>query len=787
MPLPYFFQQKKPPTLSATQASIIASTAASFLQKPTNTIPPSHEFPPATSVDSLQLHLLERNIQLQSLRTLPPLPTDPNPATATTLTLALSNHYPSTTPVPTPCTTLFVLRYASPSDIDTLSLKPSLLDLTKTPPQLLFTPVTPPPAPSGQPADQTEQSDTEPRETTPTPADPLYTATPLLNPTLYHSTKNPYLIALVPLSHQNTVVLQPTLTSLAYIKKYFPHLFSLSSTLQLTPSQPENYQKIGWKWFLSQLTYDRKPLTTLLLASLFIQILALATPLATQAIVDKVISNQATNTLITLGIGTFVLNLFSALLSWSRQYTILQTANVLDARISQQIIAHLFKLPLSYFEKARTGSIINRIRSLEPIREFLTGVFTTTLIDLPFLFIFLALMLSYSPLLTTIVLAVCAILCISSLLIGPMFQATAHKSMAVSAHLQGQLTEQLTAIETIKALQLEPNSLSQFQKINQVQLDLNQNLRQMANTFQTTNSFLEQTLNLSILAIGAYLTMTDTTLTIGMLLAFQMFSQRVTQPLLKITSLWQQYQQTRVSIDQLGELLNHEPENYSTLSTTLTKPAGHLVAANLHFQYSALSPMLIKNLSFSVPPKTLATLEGPSGSGKSTLMKMIQGHLHPTSGELTLDGRPISTIPVQELRSFFGVVPQESILFSGSILDNLLLANPGASFPQIVHTCKLADIHDTIQKMPQGYSTILGERGSGLSGGQKQRIAIARALLRQPSILLFDEALSALDDETAYHIAHTINRLKSHITIIYISHKNPPNLQIDQRIPVNGK
>jgi subfamily B ATP-binding cassette protein HlyB/CyaB len=178
---------------------------------------------------------------------------------------------------------------------------------------------------------------------------------------------------------------------------------------------------------------------------------------------------------------------------------------------------------------------------------------------------------------------------------------------------------------------------------------------------------------------------------------------------------------------------------------------------------------------------------GPSGSGKSTLAKLLQGFYLPTEGQIKIDGRDIRHLAANELRSHFGVVPQETVLFSGTIYENLIVANPNASFEQITQACRWAEIHDTIEQLPEGYQNPIGEHGAGLSGGQKQRLAIARALLKRPKILIFDEATSDLDRATAGQFARTINQLRGKVTMLFIAHQLPEGLEVDEVVTLGAE
>jgi subfamily B ATP-binding cassette protein HlyB/CyaB len=222
--------------------------------------------------------------------------------------------------------------------------------------------------------------------------------------------------------------------------------------------------------------------------------------------------------------------------------------------------------------------------------------------------------------------------------------------------------------------------------------------------------------------------MTSTDFTIGMLVAFQMFASRVSQPMLRLVGLWQQFQQAKLSVERLGDIMNAPAEPYSVLPSRVRAGRGRIEIEGLRYRYAENLPFLFQGFNLKVEPGRVLAVMGPSGSGKSTLAKLLQGFYVPSGGSIKIDGTHIAHLSANELRSYFGVVPQETVLFSGSLYDNLLIANPHASFDDIVRACRMAEIHDVIEALPQGYQTEIGERGVGLSGGQRRRLAIARAL-----------------------------------------------------------
>lgn len=548
---------------------------------------------------------------------------------------------------------------------------------------------------------------------------------------------------------------------------------------QDSDAQARQARNFGFNWFIPELRKHKKLWQEIVVASLVIQLIALATPLFTQAIIDKVVVHHTQSTLIVIAIGMAVFMLFSAGLSWLRQYLVLHTGNRVDAVLGSSVFEHLFKLPPMYFQHRPTGVIAARLHGVETIREFIASAAVTLVLDLPFLLIFVAIMFYYSVTLTLIVLAILSVIVLLSLIVAPLFQTSLQQQFQLGARNQAFLTEYIVGLETVKSLQLEPQLNSTYRGYLASYLKSSFDTKQLANSYNTVANLLEQVMSLLILALGAYTVMHDTAFTIGMLVAFQMFSGKVSQPMLRLVGLWQQFQQARLSIARLGDLMNAPVEPYSVIPARNTQKQGLIQIDNIAFKYDAHLPLVYENLSLTIQPGQTIGIMGPSGCGKSTLAKLLQGFYQPSAGRILVDGVDIRYLSANELRSHFGVVPQETMLFSGTIYDNLQMASPNATFEQITDACKLAEIHSAIEAQPQGYQTEIGERGAGLSGGQKQRVAIARALLKRPSILVFDEATSALDGPTAEHFAQTINSLKGKVTMLFITHGLPKGLQVD--------
>jgi len=545
----------------------------------------------------------------------------------------------------------------------------------------------------------------------------------------------------------------------------------------------------GFKWFVPELLKHKRIWRDVLGASLAMQLVALATPLFTQVVIDKVVVHHTQSTLWVVGIALVMFMFFSTIMSWMRQYLVLHTGNRVDAVLGQTVFRHLLRLPMPYFEHRQTGVLVARLHGVEQIREFVAGAAVTLLLDCPFLVIFIAVMFWYSWQLTLIVLAILLLIVGISLAVTPIFRAKLNKQFLVGARNTAFVTEYVSGMATVKSLQMEPVLESRYGELLAQYLAAGFETKQIANTYNTVANALEQTMTLTILVVGALLVMDSaagaaigaSTFTIGMLVAFQMFAARVSQPMLRLVGLWQQFQQANVAIKRLGDIMDMPAEPYTlTPQRPRTAEAGRIEFQAVSFRYTDKHPWLYRNLNLVIKPGQLTVLVGPSGCGKSTLAKLLLGFYPPADGRIVIDGQDARYLSANELRSGFGVVPQETTLFSGTVYDNLLTASPHADFASIVEACRLAEIHEVIEALPQGYQTPLGEHGVGLSGGQRQRIAIARALLKRPKVLIFDEATSNLDHSTAESFAQTINQLKGKVTMVFIAHNLPRGLQVDE-------
>ncbi len=475
------------------------------------------------------------------------------------------------------------------------------------------------------------------------------------------------------------------------------------------PGTQGNTRPFGFAWFLPELLRHKKVWRDILFASLALQLVGLSTPLFTQVIIDKVIVHQTQSTLYAVGFGLALALIFSAAFTWIRQYLVLHTGNRIDAVLGGRVFTHLLRLPLPYFGHRPTGTLVARLNGIETIREFISGAAIALLLDIPFMTLLLAVMFWYSWQLTTIALGLLVLLVTLSITVTPIFRKRLDQQFLLGARNQAFITEYISGMETVKSLQLEAQLEQRYGDYLSSYLGSSFDTRQISNTYNTTANALEQLQSLVILMTGALLVMNNPGFTIGMLIAFQMFSARLSQPLLRLAGLYQEFQQASLAVKRLGDLMDAPAEPYTLLPSRMRETMGTIEINDISFRYGNSHPWLYRNLTINFKHGETALISGSSGCGKSTLAKLLLGFHRPQEGQILLDGQAIRYLSANELRQSFGVVPQETKLFAGTVFENLQMANPHAGFQEIVSACRLAEIHETIEALPNGYQTELGE------------------------------------------------------------------------------
>ncbi|MCH5193356.1 MAG: type I secretion system permease/ATPase [Oscillospiraceae bacterium] len=529
--------------------------------------------------------------------------------------------------------------------------------------------------------------------------------------------------------------------------------------------------KFGFKWFIPTIIKYKAPLLEVLLAAFMMQILALLSPLITQSVIDKVLVHNSLSTLDILAIGLLLIAVFETMLSVARNYVFTHTASKIDVILSCRLFNHLFRLPMRYFETRRVGDTVARVRELENIRRFLTGVPMTTLLDSLFIIVYIIVMIFYSTKLTLVTVASIPILAIISALVTPVLKSRLDEKFNCGAESQSYLVEAVTGVQTIKSFAIEPSIQKKWEGLlaNYTKAGFKTSI--LSGNAGAVAQFVQKIFDLAILWLGARLVI-DGQLTVGQLVAFRMLAGRVSSPVLRLVQMWQDFQQTSISVQRLGDIFNSKPEpTMDGSKTRLPAIRGDIRFDKVSFRYRPDGAEVIKNMSFGIRPNTVVGIVGRSGSGKSTISKLVQRLYIPESGKILIDGVDLSLADPNWLRTQIGVVLQENFLFNASVRENIALQNPAASMDEIIRAAKIAGAHEFILELSEGYDTMVGEKGTGLSGGQKQRIAIARALLTNPKILIFDEATSALDYESESIIQQNLKEICKGRTVLIIAHR----------------
>ncbi|MGO9948122.1 MAG: type I secretion system permease/ATPase [Steroidobacteraceae bacterium] len=524
-------------------------------------------------------------------------------------------------------------------------------------------------------------------------------------------------------------------------------------------------------WFIGAIHKYRYLLGEVLAASLFLQLFALVSPLFFQVVIDKVLVNRTLSTLDVLVIGLVAISLFETILGILRTYLFSHTTNRIDVELGARLFRHLLALPISYFQARRVGDSVARVRELENIRNFLTSSALTLVIDLFFTLVFLAVMFLYSPLLTAIVVGAFPLYVGISVCATPFFRERLNEKFARGAENQAFLVESVTGIETLKAMAVEPQMQRHWEEQLAGYVSASFRVLSLGNTASQTVQFINKLVTAGVLYFGAKLVI-EGSLTVGELVAFNILAGRVSAPVLRLAQMWQDFHQARLSVARLGDILNTPAEpTFSPGRAALPTIRGDVAFEHVTFRYRIDGPEVLHDVSFSIPAGQVVGIVGPSGSGKSTLAKLVQRFYVPESGRVLVDGTDLAVIDSTWLRRQVGVVLQEDILFNRSIRDNIALAEPGTPIEQVIAAATLAGAHDFILELPEGYDTIVGERGGRLSGGQRQRIAIARALLGEPRILIFDEATSALDYESERVVQRNMSQMATGRTVFIVAHR----------------
>lgn len=560
---------------------------------------------------------------------------------------------------------------------------------------------------------------------------------------------------------------RPTIEPLAvFSAQWTGELILITSRASLAGSLAH----FDFSWFIPSLVKYRRLFGEVLVVSLFLQLFALVSPLFFQVVMDKVLVHNGVTTLDVLVIGLLVVTVFESVLNALRAYVFSHTTSRIDVELGARLFRHLVNLPLAYFQARRVGDSVARVRELENIRSFLTGNAITLVLDVAFSVIFIAVMFLYSVPLTLIVLVSLPLYAGISALLVPILRGRLNEKFARGAENQALLVETIAGIQTVKASALEPVLAKRWDEQLAGYVSASFRTSTLAGYGHEAISLIGKIVGAATLWYGARLVM-DHSLSVGQFVAFNMFAQRLAQPIMRMAQLWTDFQQTGISMARLGDILNTRTEVPAANAAQLPPLRGRIQFDAVSFRYRPEAPPVLRELGLDIQAGEVVGIVGRSGSGKSTLTKLVQRLYTPEQGRVLVDGIDIGLIDAAQLRRQVGVVLQENLLFNRSVRENIAIIDPAAPIQAVMRAAQLAGAHEFISGLPEGYDTVVGEQGTGLSGGQRQRIAIARALFGDPRILILDEATSALDYESEAILQRNMAAICKGRTVIVIAHR----------------
>ena len=581
-----------------------------------------------------------------------------------------------------------------------------------------------------------------------------------------------------------TVILQDPLAGGAGVMVFDEYRFTQAWSgevifLKRDYRQSDADRPFNFGWFVPEITRQWRLFRDVAICALLLSVLSLGTPIFTQLVIDRVLIHHSINTLFVLFSGVLIVIAFDVAFSFLRRYLILHASNKLDSRINVHTFSKLLRLPMGFFEHSSTGVLTKNMLQAEKIRSFLTGQLFTTVLDLVGLVVLVPVMFLYSPMLACLVLGFTVLICLFVIVFLPPIRRKMLKLYEAEARQQAYLVESIQGMRTVKSLSLDAKQRQGWDVRVAQAIALRFEVGTLMNGVQALTGSAEKMMMVSTMALGAYLVFTDN-LMVGALIAFNMISQRVTHPLVQLAQLIQQYQEASLSVQMLGQIMNQPDEPGRSGKGVRAPVKGHVQFEDVLFRYNPGSDPALDRVSFDIPAGTIFGIMGRSGSGKTTVTRLLQG-LHPAQqGLIRLDNYDLREIDLDHLRSNIGVVLQDNFLFKGTIRENIAAGKPNATFEEIAEAARLAGADEFIERLPQGYNTMLEEGSSNLSGGQRQRLAIARALLPNPPILILDEATSALDAESEAIVQANLMSIARGRTLIVISHRLSSLVSSDQ-------
>ena len=525
-------------------------------------------------------------------------------------------------------------------------------------------------------------------------------------------------------------------------------------------------------WFWSVIKPYRPQMGLVFIAGFTGKILDIGFVLSIMQIVDVVISTRDLSLLLPIGLLMGLIIVIKAALALLQNNLIVDVSDRIDTSLGSQVVGHMFRLPMKFFDRRTVGDLSSRFNDLRRVRSFLTGTVVNTAIEMVSLPLLAIVLFSIQPIMALVVLSKIPLMLMSTWIARKPVKRAITKRNRAWSHAQGFLVECLSAIRTVKtqnfATQARWQWLERYRKFSSEDFKL-ERIQVLAREF---NNLIPKATRLALMMTGAILAIQGGT-SVGAIFIFMILGGSIGSSMMQLSTVSDQYQDARAAMDSLGDVLGNQPEDSLASSYMLPLPAinGRIDIEKVSFSYGLTSGRQLDQFSVSLKAGQVIGLVGTSGSGKSTLVQLLDGLYQAEEGRIFIDGTDISKVQIGSLRRQVGFVPQESILFDGTVMDNLRLNMPDANYEVVIDAARIACAHEFIMSLPDGYNTRVGERGGGLSGGQKQRIAIARMVLQNPRMIILDEATAALDPTTETLLIQRLRDRFAGSTILIVTHR----------------
>ena len=537
-------------------------------------------------------------------------------------------------------------------------------------------------------------------------------------------------------------------------------------------------------WFWGPIKKNVPIYRKVVVAAIFINLFVLAIPLFMKNVFDRVLPNNAIETLWAMSIGIFFILIFDLIFSLFRAYYLGKAGKSADLIMSNKIFSHLLNIKLDD-KPASTGQFVSRLQSFNAVREFLTGATIATLVDIPFALLFLAVIFYFAGALAWVSIATVVIVVAISFFMQKKIKKTVEKSAKEEQLKQTTLNEAVAGLEIIKSVRAQNRMRTHWDDALNQTLYYGEQAQFLSQTATQITGMVTKASSIAVIIMGVYLSL-EGDLTMGGIIVAMMLNSRVIGPINQIVGMIIKYDQMILSFKNIEEIMDMavERENKSYLSRPDLR--GDIEFKDVSFAYKGQNIEILKNINLTIKQGERVAILGKIGSGKSTIAKLIMSLYSPKSGSILIDKTDIRQIDPVDLRKSIGCVPQEPFLFMGSVKDNIIIGEQFATDAEVLEASKAAGVHDFIGKHEAGYDLLVGERGEGLSGGERQAITLARAILTKPNIMILDEPTNSMDRQTEHAFLKNMKSILSDETLIVITHKMTTLSLVDRIIVVDN-